>query len=92
MAVTSDRVDATLKAFTRWAGDAPHELSGGPGADAEELRLLLGLLRDHVGVDDPAHLGPGDLRKLLLAAGSKRLRNQGARAQETTAAAKATPL
>ncbi len=64
--MASDRVDATLKAFTRWAGDAPHELSGGPGADAEELRLLLGLLRDHVGLDDPADLGPGDIRELLL--------------------------
>src|SRR5258708_28030152 len=25
------------------------------------------MLRDHVGVDDPADLGPGDLRELLLA-------------------------
>jgi hypothetical protein len=66
MAVASDRVDATLKGFTRWASAAPQKLSGDPDADAEELRLLLGLLRDHVGVDDPAHLGPGDLRELLL--------------------------
>lgn len=66
MAVASDRVDATLKGFTRWASAAPQRLSGHPDADAEELRLLLGLLRDHIGVDDPAHLGPGDLRELLL--------------------------
>ncbi len=66
MAVASDRVDATLKGFTRWARDAPQKLSGDPHADAEELRLLLGMLRDHVGVDDPADLGPGDLRELLL--------------------------
>jgi hypothetical protein len=66
MAVASDRVDATLKSFTRWASAAPQRLSGDPDADAGELRLLLGLLRDHVGVDDPAQLGPGDLRELLL--------------------------
>ncbi len=66
MAVPSDRVDATLKGFTRWARDASPKLSGDPDADAEELRLLLGMLRDHVGVKDPADLGPGDLRELLL--------------------------
>ena len=66
MAVASDRVDATLKGFTRWARAAPQKLGGDPDADAEELRLLLGMLRDHVGVDDPADLGPGDLRELLL--------------------------
>jgi len=66
MTVASDRVDATLKGFTRWARAAPQKLSGDPDADAEELRLLLGMLRDHVSVDDPADLGPGDLRELLL--------------------------
>jgi hypothetical protein len=66
MAVPSDRVDATLQSFTRWARDASPKLSGDPDADAKELRLLLGMLRDHVGVDDPADLGPGDLRELLL--------------------------
>lgn len=68
MAVASDRVDATLQGFTRWARAAPQKLSGDPDADAGELRLLLGLLRDHVGVGDPAHLGPGNLRELLLEA------------------------
>ena len=68
MAVASDRVEATLRGFARWAREAPQKLSGDPDADAEELRLLLGLLRDHVGVDDPADLGPGDLSELLLLA------------------------
>src|SRR3984885_7030245 len=68
MAVASDRIDATLQGFTRWAREAPQKLSGDPDADAEELRLLLGLLRDHVGVDDPSDLGPGDLSELLLLA------------------------
>ena len=66
MAVVSDRVNATLQAFTRWAREAPQKLSGDLDTDAGELRLLLGLLRDHVGVDDPADLGPGDLSELLL--------------------------
>src|SRR5258708_39022418 len=66
MAVASDRVGATLEGFTRWAREAPQKLSGDLDADAEELRLVLDLLRDHVGVDDPANLGPGDLRELLL--------------------------
>src|ERR1700733_1177406 len=68
MAVASDRIDATLQGFTRWAREAPQKLSGDPDADGQELRLLLGLLRDHVGVDDPADLGPGDLSELLLLA------------------------
>src|ERR1700733_3430853 len=68
MAVASDRIDATLRGFTRWAREAAQKLSGDPDADGEELRLLLGLLRDHVGVDAPADLGPGDLSKLLLLA------------------------
>jgi hypothetical protein len=66
MGVPSDRVEATLTDFARWARDASPRLSGDPGADAQELRLLLGMLRDHVGVGDPADLGPGDLRELLL--------------------------
>ena len=66
MIVVSDRVDATMKGFTRWARATPHKLSGDPGTDAEELRLLLGMLRDHIGVHDPADLSPGDLRELLL--------------------------
>ncbi len=45
MAVASARVDATLEGFTRWAREVPQKLSGDPDADAEELRLLLGLLR-----------------------------------------------
>ncbi len=66
VAVPSDPVDATLKGFTRWARSASPKLSGDPAADAEELRLLLSLLRDHLGVDDPAELDPGDVRELLL--------------------------
>ncbi len=66
MAVASDRVEATLQAFTRWAREVPQKLNGDPDADAEELRLLLGLLRNHIGVDDPADLALGDLSELLL--------------------------
>ncbi len=66
MAVASDRVEAALQGFTRWAREAPQKLSGDPDADVEELRLLLGLLRDYIGLDDPADLGAGHLRALLL--------------------------
>jgi hypothetical protein len=66
MAVADDRVDATLMGFNRWAGAAPRKLSGDPDADVEELRLVLGLLRDQLSVDDPAELTPADLRVLLL--------------------------
>ena len=66
MAVASDRVEATLQGFSRWAREAPQKLSGDPDTDAVQLRLLLGLLRDHLGVDDPADLGLGDLSELLL--------------------------
>jgi hypothetical protein len=66
MAVASDRVEATLQGFTRWAREAPQKLSGDTDADVEELRLLLGLLRDYIGLDDPADLGAGHLRALLL--------------------------
>ncbi len=66
MAVASDRVDATLNAFTRWARAAPQKLSGDPDTDVEELQLVLGLLRDQLSVDDPAELTPADLRVLLL--------------------------
>jgi hypothetical protein len=63
--VARKRVDATLKSFGRWAPTA-RMLSGEPDADTRELRLLLDLLRDYVGVDDPASLRPGDIGELLL--------------------------
>jgi len=64
--VASDPVEVALKGFTRWAKNTPQMLMGEPGADARELRLLLGLLRDDVGIDDPAALRPGDIDELLL--------------------------
>src|SRR5262249_30009155 len=87
MAVASDRVDATLTGFTRWARAAPRKLSGDLDADVEELRLVLGLLRDHVGVDDPADLGPGDLSELLLRVYPRRVTVLDAEATADTAPA-----
>ena len=52
--------------FSRWAADPDRELSGEPIADAAEADLLLGLLRDHMGLDDPGQLNQGDLEDLLL--------------------------
>lgn len=65
-AVARDPVNATLRGFTRWAGKAPRMLRGDPDVDVSELRLLLGLMRDHLGIDDPARLQPGDIEELLL--------------------------
>ena len=64
--MASDPVEAALKGFTRWAKSTPQMLMGELGADARELRLLLGLLRDDVGIDDPAALRSGDIDELLL--------------------------
>jgi len=64
--VARDPVEAALKGFTRWAKNTSQMLSGDPDADARELRLLLDLLRNNVGIDDPVGLRPGDIEELLL--------------------------
>jgi hypothetical protein len=61
-----DPVDVTLAKFTRWAGKTTGKLSGDPDVDARELRLVLDLLRNHLGIDDPADLRSGDLDEVLL--------------------------
>jgi hypothetical protein len=64
--MAKDPVEATLARFSRWAGKTTRELSGDPGVSVGELRLLLDLMRDHLGIDDPAELGRGDIEELLL--------------------------
>lgn len=64
--MAKDPVDATLARFSRWAGKTTRKLSGDPGANVGELRLLLDLMRNHLGIDDPADLGTGDIEELLL--------------------------
>ena len=64
--MAKDPVDATLARFSRWAGKTTRKLSGDPGVNVAELRLLLDLMRNHLGVDDPADLGMGDIEELLL--------------------------
>jgi hypothetical protein len=64
--MAKDPVDASVAKFSRWAGETKRKLSGDPDADAHELRLLLDLMRNHLGIDDPAGLGPGDIEELLL--------------------------
>jgi hypothetical protein len=66
MAVASNQVEVTLQDFIRWGREVPQRLNGDADRDVEELRLLLPLLRDYIGLDDPADLGPGDVRALLL--------------------------
>src|SRR5689334_16226925 len=64
--MAKDLTDAISAEFSRWAAAPGRELSGEPDADAAEVELLLGLLRDNLGLDDPARLQPGDLEELLL--------------------------
>ena len=64
--MAKDPVDATLARFSRWAGKTTRKLSGDPGVNVAELRLLLDLMRNHLRVDDPADLGMGDIEELLL--------------------------
>ena len=64
--MAKDPVDATLARFSRWARKTTRKLSGDPGVNAGELRLLLDLMRNHLGIDDPADLGTGDIEELLL--------------------------
>ena len=58
--------DTTLDEFSRWAATTTRKLSGDPEADAAQVRLLLDLMRDHLGVDDPARLRSGHIEELLL--------------------------
>ena len=64
--MVKDPVDATLARYSRWAGKTTRELSGAPVLDVGELRLLLDLMRNHLGINDPADLGMGDIEELLL--------------------------
>ncbi len=63
--MAKDPFTAALTGFQRWA-KTRQQLSGDPGADADELRPLLDLMRDYLGIERPADLGPGDLEELLL--------------------------
>src|SRR6185437_6420760 len=64
--MAKDPMDKISAEFSRWAAAPDRELSGEPTADVAEVDLLLGLLRDHLGLGDPARLKPGDLEELLL--------------------------
>ena len=64
--MAKDPTDKISAEFSRWAAAPDRELSGEPEADAAEVELLLGLVRDQLGLDDPARLKPGDLEELLL--------------------------
>jgi len=64
--MAKDPIDATLARFSRWAGKTTRELSGDPVVDLGELRLLLEMMRNHLGIDDPADLRRGDIEELLL--------------------------
>src|SRR5882757_6381563 len=64
--MATDPMDKISADFSRWAATPDRKLSGEPAADVAEADLLLGLMRDHLGLDSPARLNPGDLEDLLL--------------------------
>ena len=61
-----DPFAAALTGFRRWTRTTRQKLGGDPGTDADELNTLLDLIRDYLGIERPAELGPGDLEELLL--------------------------
>jgi hypothetical protein len=64
--MATDPMDKISADFSRWVATPGRTLSGEPEADVAEVELLLGLIRDHLGLDSPARLNPGDLENLLL--------------------------
>jgi hypothetical protein len=64
--MATDPMDVISADFSRWVAVPDRKLSGEPAADVAEADLLLGLIRDHLGLDSPARLNPGDLENLLL--------------------------
>jgi hypothetical protein len=64
--MATDPMDKISADFSRWAATPDRKLSGEPAADVAEVDLLLGLMRDYLGLDSPARLSPGDLENLLL--------------------------
>jgi hypothetical protein len=64
--MATDPMDVISADFSRWVAVPDRKLSGEPAADVAEADLLLGLIRDQLGLDSPARLNPGDLEDLLL--------------------------
>jgi hypothetical protein len=64
--MAKDPFTAALAGFRQWTKTTSQKLSGDPGADADELRTLLDLMRDYLGIERPADLGQGDLEEVLL--------------------------
>ncbi len=61
--MAKDPFDVALAGFRRWMTTKP---GGDPEVAAGEMRSLLDLMRDYLGIDRPADLGEGDLEELLL--------------------------
>jgi hypothetical protein len=64
--MAKDAFDAALTGFRRWTRTTKRKLAGDPGTDADELHVLLDLMRDYLGLDRPADLDEGDVEELLL--------------------------
>ena len=64
--MAKDPFTTALAGFRQWSKTTSQKLSGDPGADADELKTLLDLMRDDLGIERPADLGQGDLEEVLL--------------------------
>ena len=64
--MAKDPFTAALAGFRQWTKTTSQKLSGDPGADTDELKTLLDLMRDDLGIERPADLGQGDLEEVLL--------------------------
>jgi hypothetical protein len=62
----ADAFSTALAGFRRWAKTAARKLSGDPNADADELSLLFGYMRDYLEISGPSELRPGHIERLLL--------------------------
>jgi sirohydrochlorin ferrochelatase len=64
--MAKDAFDTALAGFGRWAKTARARLAGDQEQDIAEMRVVLDLMRDHLGIAGPAELTPAGLEELLL--------------------------
>jgi hypothetical protein len=64
--MAKDAFGTALAGFGRWTKTARARLAGAPERDVAEMRVVLDLMRDHLGIARPAELTAADLEELLL--------------------------
>lgn len=64
--MAKDAFDAALAGFGKWTKTASVRLTGDPTQDVAEMRVVIDLMRDHLGIAGPAEVTAADLEELLL--------------------------